>query len=330
MTILLTGAAGFIGFHVSKALLLRDEAVVGVDNISDYYDVRLKQARLDELGKYGGFSFKKIDISDYDSVNSLITGRKDINRIIHLAAQPGVRYSIENPFACVRANLLGHMSILEICRNLSNFEHLVYASSSSVYGGNSKLPFSVGDRTDTPTSLYAATKMADELMSHCYGKLYGFPQTGLRFFTVYGPWGRPDMAIYKFCKAISEGKPISVFNNGDMKRDFTYIDDIVSGVIKCLETPPEVNADKTPCRIYNIGNERSEPLMRLIRILERAIGKKALVEFRPMQLGDIKETFADIKAIRRDLGYEPKTSIDIGIPRFVDWFNKYEQGASYN
>tara|TARA_A100001037_G_scaffold7382_1_gene7389 strand:- start:2655 stop:3647 length:993 start_codon:yes stop_codon:yes gene_type:complete len=330
MTILLTGAAGFIGFHVSKALLLRDEAVVGVDNISDYYDVRLKQARLEELGKYGGFSFKKIDISDYDSVNSLITGRKDINRIIHLAAQPGVRYSIENPFACVRANLLGHMSILEICRNLSNFEHLVYASSSSVYGGNSKLPFSVGDRTDTPTSLYAATKMADELMSHCYGKLYGFPQTGLRFFTVYGPWGRPDMAIYKFCKAISEGKPISVFNNGDMKRDFTYIDDIVSGVIKCLETPPEVNADKTPCRIYNIGNERSEPLMRLIRILERAIGKKALVEFRPMQLGDIKETFADIKAIRRDLGYEPKTSIDIGIPRFVDWFNKYEQGASYN
>ena len=330
MTVLLTGAAGFIGFHVSKALLLRDEAVVGVDNISDYYDVRLKQARLDELGKYGGFSFKKIDISDYDSVNSLITGRKDINRIIHLAAQPGVRYSIENPFACVRANLLGHMSILEICRNLSNFEHLVYASSSSVYGGNSKLPFSVGDRTDTPTSLYAATKMADELMSHCYGKLYGFPQTGLRFFTVYGPWGRPDMAIYKFCKAISEGKPISVFNNGDMKRDFTYIDDIVSGVIKCLETPPEVNADKTPCRIYNIGNERSEPLMRLIRILERAIGKKALVEFRPMQLGDIKETFADIKAIRRDLGYEPKTSIDIGIPRFVDWFNKYEQGASYN
>ena len=255
---------------------------------------------------------------------------KDINRIIHLAAQPGVRYSIENPFACVRANLLGHMSILEICRNLSNFEHLVYASSSSVYGGNSKLPFSVGDRTDTPTSLYAATKMADELMSHCYGKLYGFPQTGLRFFTVYGPWGRPDMAIYKFCKAISEGKPISVFNNGDMKRDFTYIDDIVSGVIKCLETPPEVNADKTPCRIYNIGNERSEPLMRLIRILERAIGKKALVEFRPMQLGDIKETFADIKAIRRDLGYEPKTSIDIGIPRFVDWFNKYEQEASYN
>ena len=330
MTILLTGAAGFIGFHVSKALLLRDEAVVGVDNISDYYDVRLKQARLEELEKYGGFSFKKIDISDYDSVKSLISGRKDINRIIHLAAQPGVRYSIENPFAYVRANILGHMSILEICRNLSNFEHLVYASSSSVYGGNSKLPFSVGDRTDTPTSLYAATKMADELMSHCYGKLYGFPQTGLRFFTVYGPWGRPDMAIYKFCKAISEGKPISVFNNGDMKRDFTYIDDIVSGVIKCLETPPEVNADKTPCRIYNIGNERSEPLMRLIRILERAIGKKALVEFRPMQLGDIKETFADIKAIRRDLGYEPKTSIDIGIPRFVDWFNKYEQGASYN
>ena len=330
MTILLTGAAGFIGFHVSKALLLRDEAVVGVDNISDYYDVRLKQARLEELEKYGGFSFKKIDISDYDSVKSLITGRKDINRIIHLAAQPGVRYSIENPFAYVRANLLGHMSILEICRNLSNFEHLVYASSSSVYGGNSKLPFSVGDRTDTQTSLYAATKMADELMSHCYGQLYGFPQTGLRLFTVYGPWGRPDMAMYIFCKAISEGKPISVFNNGDMKRDFTYIDDIVSGVIKCLETPPEVNAGKAPCRIYNIGNERSEPLMRLIRVLERAIGKKALVEFRPMQLGDIKETFADITAIRRDLGYEPKTSIDIGIPRFVDWFNKYEQGSSYN
>lgn len=330
MTILLTGAAGFIGFHVSKALLSRDEEVIGVDNINDYYDIRLKKARLAELEKYRGFSFKKVDISEHELMKSVVVGRKDIKYVIHLAAQPGVRYSIQNPFAYARANLLGHMSILEICRNLSNLEHLVYASSSSVYGGNKKVPFSVSDPTDTPVSLYAATKKADELMSHCYGHLYGFPQTGLRFFTVYGPWGRPDMAIYIFCNAISAGKPIFVFNNGDMKRDFTYIDDIVDGVIKCVESPPNSCRGEPPCVLYNIGNEKSEPLMRLIQVLETSIGKKAEVKFKPMQLGDIKETFADISAIRNNLGYQPKTSIDIGIPKFVDWFRKYEKESSYN
>jgi len=330
MAILLTGAAGFIGFHISKALLSRDEEVIGVDNINDYYDVRLKEARLTELGKHRGFSFKKVDISEFDSMKSVVAERKDIKSVIHLAAQPGVRYSIENPFAYVRSNLVGHMSILEICRNLSNFEHLVYASSSSVYGGNRKVPFSVSDPTDTPVSLYAATKKADELMSHCYGHLYGFPQTGLRFFTVYGPWGRPDMAIYIFCKAISEGKPIFVFNNGDMKRDFTYIDDIVGGVLKCVDNPPKADRGEPPCLLYNIGNEKSEPLMRLIKVLETSIGKKAEVKFKPMQLGDIKETFADITSIRNDLGYEPKTSIDIGIPKFVEWFRKYGKEISNN
>ena len=216
------------------------------------------------------------------------------------------------------------MSILEICRNQPNFKHLVYASSSSVYGGNSKLPFSVDDRTDLPISLYAATKKADELMSHCYGHLYGFSQTGLRFFTVYGPWGRPDMAIYIFCKAIFEGRTIPVFNNGDMKRDFTFIDDIVSGVIASLDKPPVSNNNQAPCRLYNIGNHCSEPLMRVIGLIEETLGKKAKIDFQPMQPGDLKESFADIGSIKTDLGYEPKTPIDIGIPKFVDWFKAYE------
>jgi len=324
MPILVTGAAGFIGYHVSEALLSRGEEVVGVDNVNDYYDVNLKKARLEKLQKHKGFRFHQVDISDLAAMKEVVAGAGNLRRVVHLAAQAGVRYSIENPFAYVQANLVGHMSILEICRNQPNFEHLVYASSSSVYGGNTKLPFSVDDRTDTPVSLYAATKKADELMSHCYAHLYGFPQTGLRFFTVYGPWGRPDMAMYIFCKAISEGRAIPVFNNGDMKRDFTFIDDIVAGVVASLDNPPVSVDEQAPCRLYNIGNHRSEPLMRMIGLIEDALGKKAQIDFQPMQPGDVRESFADIDAISADLGYEPTTPIDVGIPRFVDWFKAYE------
>jgi len=324
MPILVTGAAGFIGYHVSAALLERGEEVVGVDILNDYYDVRLKEARLERLQKQTGFTFYKVDITDFEAMNKIVAAAGELQSVVHLAAQVGVRYSITNPFEYVKANLLGHMSILEICRNQPNFKHLVYASSSSVYGGNSKLPFSVDDRTDLPISLYAATKKADELMSHCYGHLYGFSQTGLRFFTVYGPWGRPDMAIYMFCKAIFEGRTIPVFNNGDMKRDFTFIDDIVSGVIASLDKPPVSNNNQAPCRLYNIGNHCSEPLMRVIGLIEETLGKKAKIDFQPMQPGDLKESLADIGPIQTDLGYEPTTPIDIGIPKFVDWFKAYE------
>ncbi|MGY9018376.1 MAG: GDP-mannose 4,6-dehydratase [Alphaproteobacteria bacterium] len=324
MPILVTGAAGFIGYHVSEALLARGEEVVGVDNVNDYYDVNLKRARLERLQKHNGFNFHRVDISDFVAMKGVVAGAGDLRRVVHLAAQAGVRYSIENPFAYVQANLVGHMSILEICRNQPNFENLVYASSSSVYGGNTKLPFSVDDRTDTPVSLYAATKKADELMSHCYGHLYGFPQTGLRFFTVYGPWGRPDMAMYIFCKAISEGRAVPVYNNGDMKRDFTFIDDIVAGVIASLDNPSVSVNGQAPCRLYNIGNHRSEPLMRMIGLIEEALGKKAEIDFQPMQPGDVKESFADIDAISADLGYKPTTPIDVGVPKFVDWFKAYE------
>jgi UDP-glucuronate 4-epimerase len=324
MPILVTGAAGFIGYHVSEALLARGEEVVGVDNVNDYYDVNLKRARLERLQKHNGFNFHRVDISDFVAMKGVVAGAGDLRRVVHLAAQAGVRYSIENPFAYVQANLVGHMSILEICRNQPNFENLVYASSSSVYGGNTKLPFSVDDRTDTPVSLYAATKKADELMSHCYGHLYGFPQTGLRFFTVYGPWGRPDMSMYIFCKAISEGRAVPVYNNGDMKRDFTFIDDIVAGVIASLDNPSVSVNGQAPCRLYNIGNHRSEPLMRMIGLIEEALGKKAEIDFQPMQPGDVKESFADIDAISSDLGYKPTTPIDVGVPKFVDWFKAYE------
>ncbi len=323
MSILVTGAAGFIGYHVSEALLARGEEVVGIDNLNDYYDVSLKQARLARLTGKPGFSFHRLDIADHEAVLREMTRLGGLRRVVHLAAQAGVRYSLDHPFAYVQANLVGHMAILELCRHLPDFEHLVYASSSSVYGGNTKLPFAVEDRTETPVSLYAATKKADELMSHCYGHLYRIPQTGLRFFTVYGPWGRPDMAMYIFCKAISAGKPIPVFNHGDMKRDFTFVDDVVSGVVAALDNPPPADDGSVPCRLYNIGNHRSEPLMRMIALIEQALGRKAEIEFQPMQPGDVKETYADIEAIRRDLGFEPTTPIDVGIPKFVAWFRDY-------
>ena len=328
MSVLVTGAAGFIGYHVADALLARGERVVGLDNMSDYYDVGLKDARLARLAGRNGFSFHWLDIADHERFIAEMSRIEGLDRVVHLAAQAGVRYSLDHPFAYVRANLVGHMAVLELCRNLPGCRHLVYASSSSVYGGNTKLPFAVEDRTDTPVSLYAATKKADEHMSHCYSHLYGVPQTGLRFFTVYGPWGRPDMAMYIFCKAIAEGRPIPVFNHGDMKRDFTYVDDIVAGVIAALDNPPAAADGAAPHRLYNIGNNRPEPLMRMIGLIEQAMGRKAEIDFQPMQPGDVKETYADIEAIRRDLGYEPTTPIDVGVPKFVEWFKAYEGGSA--
>lgn len=322
MAILLTGAAGFIGFHVAQALLQRGEEVIGLDNLNDYYDPGLKRARLEQLLPRKGFHFFQVDIADPDAVRDAGKGF-DIDRVIHLAAQAGVRYSLVNPYAYIRANVLGHTVMLEFARSLKNCRHFVYASSSSVYGGNTKLPFAVEDRVDSPISLYAATKKADELISHAYAHLFGFPQTGLRFFTVYGPWGRPDMAMFIFTKAIFEGRPIQVFNNGDMCRDFTYIDDIVSGVIKTLDNPPTPNEQGRPYRLYNIGNNRSEPLMRMIELIEEAVGRKAEKQFLPMQEGDVPATFADISAIQRDIGFAPTTPIDAGIPRFVDWYRRY-------
>ncbi len=322
MTVLVTGAAGFIGFHVCKRLLAREETVMGLDSLNAYYDVGLKRARLAILEKHRGFEFRRLDISDRDSAARSLDGVSKLDRVVHLAAQAGVRHSIAHPFDYVDANLAGHMVVLELCRRLPDFRHLVYASSSSVYGGNAKLPFSVEDRTDTPVSLYAATKKANEQMSHSYSHLYGIPQTGLRFFTVYGPWGRPDMALYMFARAIFEGRLIDVFNNGEMKRDFTYIEDAVSAVVAALDRPPG-SGRGAPHRLYNVGNKRSEPLMRLIGVLEACIGKKAEIRFRPMQQGDVVETFADIAATSRDLGFRPSTPIDIGIPRFVEWFRAY-------
>ena len=323
MSILVTGAAGFIGFHVCEALLARGERVIGVDDLNDYYAVSLKEARRDRLLKHNAYSFDHLDIADRAGIEALAGRHPEVTRVVHLAAQAGVRYSLENPYAYLQANLLGHLVILEFCRHLDRLDHLVYASSSSVYGGNTKIPFSTSDRTDTPVSLYAATKKADEHMSHCYSHLYRLPTTGLRFFTVYGPWGRPDMAAYIFTKAIFDGRPIQLFNNGDMKRDFTYIDDIVAGVLACLDNPPADAGTAAPHRVYNIGNNRSEPLTRFVEIIEKAVGKGADIEYAPMQPGDVKETCADIADIQRDFGFTPQTSIDVGVPRFVQWFKAY-------
>jgi UDP-glucuronate 4-epimerase len=322
MSVLVTGAAGFIGYHVSEALLARGEAVHGLDNINDYYDPTLKQARLERVKKHKNFSFTKGDLAEPGLVAGLLKANPEIDRVVHLAAQAGVRYSLTNPEAYIQANIIGHFNVLEACRHKSGLKHLVYASSSSVYGGNTKLPFSIDDMVDSPVSLYAATKAADELMTHCYSHLYGIPATGLRFFTVYGPWGRPDMSAYIFTKAILAGKPITVFNHGDMRRDFTYIDDIVAGVLATLDHPPPTGG-KAPHRRYNLGNHQSEPLMRFIETIERATNHKAIIEFAEMQPGDVKETYADIVAAQRDLGFQPKTPIDKGIPQFVDWYRQY-------
>ncbi len=323
MSVLVTGVAGFIGHHVAAALLERGEQVIGVDNVNPYYDVTLKEARLARLQARPGFHFHRLDIADRAGMEAVMESARAVTGVVHLAAQAGVRHSLVDPYAYTHTNVTGQLVILELCRELGPGVHLVYASSSSVYGGNTKQPFAVEARTDRPLSIYGATKKADELMAHSYSHLYRIPATGLRFFTVYGPWGRPDMAAYLFTQAILEGRPISVFNEGDMKRDFTYIDDIVGGVLAVLDGPPGDGGDSPPHRLYNIGNNRPEPLMRFISVLEEAIGKKGKIEFKPMQPGDVKETFADIEPIRRDFGFNPKTSIDEGLPRFVAWLRAY-------
>ena len=323
MTVLVTGAAGFIGMTLSQQLLARGEMVIGVDDLNDYYDPALKQARLATLADKPGFTFQKLDNADTDAVLALNDPALKIDRIVNLAAQAGVRYSLKNPYAYVRSNLLGHLNVMELARNIDGFRHMVYASSSSVYGGNTKVPFSVDDRTDTPVSLYAATKRSDELMSHSYSHLYDIPMTGLRFFTVYGPWGRPDMAAWIFVEKMLRGEKIPVFNNGDMMRDFTYVDDIVAGVMAVLDGPPVRGNQLAAHRVYNIGNNRSEPLMRMISVLESALGVKADIDFQPMQPGDVQKTYADIDAIANDFGYAPTTPIDVGLPKFVAWFKQY-------
>jgi len=312
-------------------LLARGDIVIGVDNLNDYYQVSLKEARLANLEQAGGdhFTFHRQDFADMAGLTSALEG-SEIERIAHLGAQPGVRYSIENPHAYVHSNLVGHLNLLEFARH-REVGHMVYASSSSVYGGNTHLPFAVEDRVDHPVSLYAATKRADELMSETYANLYRLPLTGLRFFTVYGPWGRPDMAMWEFTASILAGKPVQVFNHGDMYRDFTFIDDIVAGVLAALDNPPaDDGAEKAggstkPHALYNIGNHKSEHLMKVIAVLEEACGRKAELEMLPMQPGDIHKTYADIEAIRRDLGYEPTISIEQGVPSFVDWFRTFHE-----
>jgi UDP-glucuronate 4-epimerase len=331
-SVLVTGAAGFIGFHVAKRLLERGDSVIGLDNLNDYYDVRLKEARLAELKPHQGFTFIKLDLANRNGMRDLFAD-EPIRRVVHLAAQAGVRYSLVNPHAYTDANVEGFMNILEGCRH-GNVEHLVYASSSSVYGGNTRIPFSVHDNADHPVSLYAATKKANELMAHCYAHLYRFPCTGLRFFTVYGPWGRPDMALFIFTKAILEGRPINVFNHGRMKRDFTYIDDIVEGVIRTLDRPatpdpswsgerPDPGTSSAPARVYNIGNHQPVDLMYFIEVLETALGKKAEKKLLPLQPGDVPATYADIEDLAREVGFAPATSIEEGIPRFVKWYREF-------
>jgi UDP-glucuronate 4-epimerase len=328
MAILLTGGAGFIGAATAERLLERGERVIVVDNFNDYYSSQLKRDRIARLERFSdALTVHALDFSDSDLVTAALAGH-EIDRIVHLGAQPGVRYSLDNPLAYAASNLTGHVVLLELARQ-RGVTNMVYASSSSVYGNNAKVPFSVDDPVDHPISLYAATKRADELISETYAHLFRIPLTGLRFFTVYGPWGRPDMMVWKCTEAVLEGRPIAVFNNGNLQRDFTYIDDIVSGVVAALDHPPaddgrtKPGGSTGPHALYNIGNNRPEPLMRLIGLIEDACGRKAVIDYQPMQPGDVARTFADIDAIRRDLGYEPSTPIDAGIPAFVDWFKAY-------
>lgn len=333
--ILVTGAAGFIGMHVARALIERGDRVMGLDNVNDYYDVNLKLARLEQLKPYREFRLVKLDLADREGMESLFA-KERFDRVIHLAAQAGVRYSLTNPHAYVQSNLVGFMNILEGCRH-SRVPHLVYASSSSVYGANTEMPFSVHHNVDHPLSMYAATKKANELMAHTYSHLYGLPTTGLRFFTVYGPWGRPDMALYLFSKAIMEDRPIDVFNHGQMQRDFTYIDDIVEGVVRVADKLPEPNrawsgdapdpgTSRAPYRIYNIGNHNPAELMRLIELLEAALGKKAKKNMLPMQPGDVPATYADVQDLQDAVGFAPSTPLETGVPKFVEWFRGYHRG----
>lgn len=318
---LITGGAGFIGFHLSKRLLEQGARVIGFDNMNDYYEVSLKEARLSILQKYERFTFVKGDLADKAAVFAVFETQKP-QIVVNLGAQAGVRYSIDNPDAYVSSNLVGFFNILEACRHFGT-EHLVFASSSSVYGGNDKVPFSTEDKVDGPVSLYAATKKSNELMAHAYSKLYGYPVTGLRFFTVYGPMGRPDMAYFKFAKKIVNGEPIQIYNNGDMLRDFTYIDDIVTGVYNILCNPPAVNEKGVAYKVYNIGNNQPVKLMDFIATLEKCLGKEAVKEYYPMQPGDVYQTYADVSALMQDFGFRPDTSIETGLTAFVKWFKEY-------
>jgi UDP-glucuronate 4-epimerase len=330
--VLVTGAAGFVGFHLARRLLADGQRVLGVDNLNDYYDPALKQARLAQLKPHSGFAFEQLDICDRPAMADLFR-RSRPSRVVHLAAQAGVRYSIVNPHAYVDANLVGFVNVLEGCRH-DGAEHLVFASSSSVYGANTRLPFSVHDNVDHPLSLYAATKKANELMAHTYAHLYGLPCTGLRFFTVYGPWGRPDMALFLFTRAILEGRPIDVFNQGKMQRDFTYVDDIVEGIVRVLAKPPapdpawsgdrpDPGTSRAPYRVYNIGNDQPVELLRYISVIEACLGRKAEKRFLPMQPGDVPATRADIDDLARDFGYQPRTTVEEGVARFVEWYREY-------
>ena len=312
--ILVTGAAGFIGFHLSKSLLDDEYELLGIDNVNNYYNPKLKHARLNQLKLYKNFTFLKIDISDREFLTKAFTNFKP-NKVVNLAAQAGVRYSIENPYAYMDANLVGFLNIIELCRR-NEVEGVIYASSSSVYGGNKKIPFSVDDQVDKPISLYAATKRANELIAHSYSHLYGIHTTGLRYFTVYGPWGRPDMAMFLFTDKILRGEPIQVFNHGNMKRDFTYINDIIAGTRTAIDK-------NFACEIFNLGNHKSVELMDVVRLIEQKLGKKAEVEFLPMQPGDIPESLADIEKSEKFLGFKPTTDISSGIKDFVEWYKDY-------
>lgn len=328
---LVTGVAGFIGFQVAKRLLKQGTTVIGVDNVNAYYDVHLKEARLEQLRTFSKFSFHRLDLADYEGLQAVFTSA--VKRVVHLAAQAGVRYSLTNPHAYIQSNLVGFLNVLECCRHAQT-EHLVYASSSSVYGGNTRMPFSVHDNVDHPLSLYAASKKANELMAHSYAHLYRLPCTGLRFFTVYGPWGRPDMAAFIFSKAILEGQPIKLFNEGRMKRDFTYIDDIVEGVVRVLDIAPVPNSQwnsdapdpatsLAPYKIYNIGNHQPVELLRFVEILEAEWGRKANKQLLPMEPGDVPVSFADVDNLAQDIGFKPQTPIDIGLRHFVRWYREY-------
>ena len=331
MKILVTGAAGFIGYHLAQRLLSQGQQVYGIDNLNDYYDVTLKKARLAQLQSHSEFTFQQLDLSDRADISQLFQNQK-IDRVVHLAAQAGVRYSLDNPHAYADSNLMGFLNILEGCRH-SKIEHLVFASSSSVYGNNTKVPFAVSDNVDHPISLYAATKKANELMAHSYSHLYNLPITGLRFFTVYGPWGRPDMAYFKFVKAIAENKPIDVYNFGKMQRDFTYIDDVIEGVVRVIEKPPQSDSETSsavPYNIYNIGNNSPVELLTFIEVVEAAMGKTAVKNLLPMQPGDVPSTYADVDDLMADVGFKPSTPIEEGIRQFVEWYRDYYGGVTQN
>ncbi|HIE65907.1 MAG: NAD-dependent epimerase [Nitrospira sp.] len=332
MKILITGSAGFIGFHLTQRLLSEGEELVGLDNLNDYYDVRLKTERLKKLDESSRFRFLKMDLAYKEGLEDLFQ-KERFDRVIHLAAQAGVRYSLENPHVYIESNLMGFLNILEGCRH-TKVPHLVYASSSSVYGANTRMPFSIHDNVDHPVSLYGATKKANELMAHAYAHLYQVPTTGLRFFTVYGPWGRPDMALFLFTKAILDGKPIDVFNYGRMQRDFTYVDDIVEGIVRVTEkipspdptwdgASPDPGTSKAPYKVYNIGNNNPVELLRLIEVLEDCLGKKAERRLLPIQAGDVPATYADVDDLMRDVGFKPATPIEEGVQRFVAWYKDY-------